>query len=71
MYCSLNIAKVINSRRLRWADHIPRMEESISAFTILTGKRILGWPKRGWESNIKEIGIYTRDWMDSVRDRDY
>ena len=42
LYCSLNIVRVIKSRRLRWAGHVDRMEES-SAFKILigtpTGKR--------------------------------
>ena len=32
------IAKVIKSRRLRWAGHVARMEEGRSAFKILTGK---------------------------------
>ena len=38
MYVSLNIVRVIKSRRLRWAGHIARMEEGRSAFKILTGK---------------------------------
>ena len=33
-----NIVKVIKSRRLRMAGDVPRMEESRSAFKILTGK---------------------------------
>jgi len=47
---------VIKSRRLRWAGHVARMEESTSAFKILTGKptvkRPLGGPRRRWEDNI-------------------
>ena len=39
------------------------------------GKRSFGSPKRRWENNIKiyvkEIGINTRDWVDSAQDRDY
>ena len=35
---SLNIVRVIKSKRLRWACHIARMEEGRSAFKILTGK---------------------------------
>ena len=50
-----------------------------SAFKILTGtpagKRPLGRPRRRWEDNIridlKEIGINTRNWVDSAQDRDY
>ena len=32
---SPNIVRVIKSRRLRWAGHVARMEESRSAFKIL------------------------------------
>ena len=32
LYCSPNIVSVIKSRRLRWAGHIARVEESRSAF---------------------------------------
>jgi hypothetical protein len=38
------------------------------------GKRPLGRPRRRWEDNIrmdlKEIGINTRNWVDSAQDRD-
>ena len=55
------------------------MEESRSAFKILTGtptgKRPLGRPRRRWEDKIriglKEIGINTRKWVDSTQDRNY
>ena len=48
-------------------------------FKILTGKPTgkgpLGRPRRRWEENIrmdlKEIGINTRNWVDSAQDRDY
>ena len=51
------------------------MEEGRSAFKILigkpTGKKLLGNPRRKWEDNIrmdiKEIGINTRNWVDSAR----
>jgi hypothetical protein len=66
---------VIKSRRLRWADHVARMEKGRSAFKILTGKRPLGRPRRRWEDNIKmDIkgrGISTRSWVDSTQYRDY
>ena len=52
-YCSPNIIRVIKSRRLRWAGHVARMEESKSAFKMLTGKRPLGWPRRRCEDNIR------------------
>ena len=39
-----------------------------------TGKRLLGTPRHRWEDNIKmdlkEIGINTRNWLDSAQDRD-
>ena len=61
---------VVESRRLRWAGHVARMEEGRSAFKILTGKptgkRPLERPKRRWEDNIRmdleEIGINAGNW---------
>ena len=54
------------------------MEKGRSAFKILTntpaGKRPLGIPRRTWEGNIrmylKEIGINTRNLVDSVQNMD-
>ena len=67
------------SRRLRWAGHVTRMEESRCARKILrdkpTGKRPSGKPRRRWEDNIimdpKEIGINRMNLFDSAQDRDY
>ena len=61
---------------MRQAGYVARMEKGRSAFKILTGTRTenihLG---RQWEDNIrmdfKEIGINTRNWVDSAQDRDY
>ena len=55
------------------------MEEGRSAFEILTGtpagKIYLGRPRRIWEENIrmdlKEMGINTRNWVDSAQVKDY
>ena len=66
---------MIKSGRLRWAGHV----EGRSAFKILTGtpagKRLLRRPGRRWEDTIrmnpKEIGINTRNWVDSAQNRDY
>ena len=60
-------------------DHVVRMEEGRSDFKILAGKlrgKIpLGRPRSRWEDNIriylKEIGIKTRNSVDSAQDRDY
>ena len=79
MFRSPNIVRVIKSKRLRWEGHVARMEEGRSAFKILTGKptgkRPLGRPRSRWEDNIRmdleEIGINTRNWVASARDRDY
>ena len=65
MYCSPNIVRVTKSRRLRWAGHVVKMEESRRAFKILTGKptgkKPLGRPRHRCEDNIRidleEIGI--------------
>ena len=46
MYRSLNIVRVIKSRRLRWTGHVARIEKGSSAFKILTGKRPLERPRR-------------------------
>ena len=78
LYCSTNIVRVIKSIRLRWADHEDRMKEGKRVFKILagtpTGKRPLRRPKRRWEDNnrmdLKEIGINTRNWVESAQDRD-
>ena len=70
---------MIKSRELRWTGHVARMEEGRSPFKILkgtpAGKRLLRSPSPGRENNIRkdltEIGINTRNWVDSARDRDY
>jgi hypothetical protein len=79
LYRSHNIVRVIKSRRLRWAEHVVRMEECRSAFKIVigkpTGKRSLGRPRRRWVNNIRmdleEIGINAGNWVDSEKDRNY
>ena len=68
---------MIKTRRLRWAEHVARMEEGRNAFKMLTGKprgkRPLGRPKRRWEDHIRtdleEIGTNAGNWCDSAQDR--
>ena len=57
LYCSPNIVRVIKSRRMRWTEHVARMEEGRGVHKVLVGKpegKIpLGRPRRRWEDNIK------------------
>ena len=66
---------MIESRRLRWAGHVARMEEGRSAFIILTGKPTGKGPRRRWEDNIgmdlEEIGVSAGNCVDSAQDRNY
>jgi hypothetical protein len=59
LYSSLNIIRVMKSRRLRWAGHVARMGERRGAYRALVGKpegrRPLGRPRRKWEDNIKMV----------------
>ena len=52
LYFSPNIIRNLKSRRLRWAGHVARMEQSRSAYIVLVGKpeseRPLGRPRRRW-----------------------
>jgi hypothetical protein len=57
LFSSLNVIRVIKSRRMRWAGHVARMGERSGAYSVSVGKpegkRPLGRPKRKWEDNIK------------------
>jgi hypothetical protein len=50
LYSSLNIVRVIKSRRMRWAVHVARMGEERGVYRVLVGrakgKRPLGRPRR-------------------------
>ena len=69
---------VIESKRLRWAGIVARMEENRSSLKIVTGKRTgkrhLGRPRHRWEDNVrmdlKENGVNARNWVDSAQHRD-
>jgi hypothetical protein len=65
LYSSLNIIRVIKSRRLRWAGHVARMGEMRGAYRALVGKsegrRPLVRPRRRWEDNI-EMGLREVGW---------
>jgi len=57
LYSSPNIVRVIKSRRMNWAGHVPRMSEERGACRVLAGKpegrRPLGRPRCRWVDNIK------------------
>jgi hypothetical protein len=75
---SLNIVRVVKSRRMRWAGHVARMGEGRDVHRVLVGKperkRPLGRPRRRWEDNIKmdfqEVGEGRGDWMELAQGRD-
>jgi len=59
LYSAPNIARVIKSRRMRWAGYVARTRERRGIYGVLVGKpegkRSLGRPRRRWENNIKII----------------
>jgi hypothetical protein len=75
LYFSLNIVRMIKSRRMRWAGHVARMGEGRGVYRVLVGrlegKRPLGRSRRRWEDNIKmdlrEIGICGANWSGGSR----
>jgi hypothetical protein len=78
LFSSPSIIRMIESRKIRWAGHVTRMEEKRNAYRILVGKpegkRPLGRPRRRWVDNIKmdvrEIGWGATDWDSLAQDRD-
>jgi len=78
LYSSLNIVRVIKSRRMRWAGHVARMGEERVVYRVLMGKpegkRPLGRPRRRWVCNIRldlqEVGCGYMDWNGLAQDRD-
>jgi hypothetical protein len=78
LYSSLNIVRVIKSRRMRWAGHVARMGEERGVYRVLVGKpegkRPLGRPRRRWVDNIRmdlqEVGCRYMYWSGLTQDRD-
>jgi hypothetical protein len=79
LYSSPSVIRMVQSRRMRWAWHVARIEEKRNAYRILVGKpegkRPLERPRCRWVDNIKidlrEIGWVGMDWMDLNQDRDH
>jgi hypothetical protein len=77
LYSSLNIFRVIKSRKMRWAGHVAHMGEGKGIYRVLVGKpegkRPLGRPRHRWEDNIKmdvrEIGIDGVNWIQLAQDK--
>ena len=78
LYTSLNIVRVMKSRRMRWAVHVVHMGEERGVYRILVGKpegrRPLGRPRHRWVDNIRtdlqEVGCGYMDWIGQAQDRD-
>ena len=70
--------RVVKSRRMRWAGHVPRMGEGRGLHRVLVGKPAgkgpLGRTRCRWEDNIKmelqEVGGSCGDWMELAQDKD-
>ena len=78
LYSSSNIIKNLKSRRLRWAGHVARMEQTRIVYRVLVlkpeSRRPIGRPRRRWEDNIKmdlrEVGCEPGGWKALAEDRD-
>ena len=76
LYSSPNIFRNLTSRRLRWAGHVARMEQSSNAYRVFVGKpegKIpLGWPRRRGEDDIKmdlrEVDCNPGEWIALAED---
>jgi hypothetical protein len=57
LYSSPNVIRQIKPRRIRWAEHVARMEEGRKMYKFLMrkpeGKRPLGRPSRRWKDGIR------------------
>lgn len=78
LYASPDIVRVIKSRRLRWAEHVARMEEGRTALGVIMGRpegrRPLGRPRRRWQNNVRmdlgELGVAGDGWIHVAQNRE-
>jgi hypothetical protein len=76
LYSSLNIVRVIRSRRMRLEGHAARIGEGRGVYRVLIGrpkgKRPLRRPRRRWKDNIKmdlrKIGMDGANWIQLGQD---
>jgi hypothetical protein len=77
LYSSLNIVRVIKSRKMMWAGHMARMGDGRGVYRVSVGrpegKRPTGRPRRRCEDNIKmdlrDIGIDGANWIRLAQNR--
>jgi hypothetical protein len=77
LYASLNVIRVIKSRRMRCAEYVARMGEMRSTMfwlENLKGRDYLEISRHRWEDNIRmdlrETGWEVVDWIHLTQDRD-
>ena len=78
LYSLPNIIRSLKLKRLRWAGHVARMEQSKNAYRVSVGKsegkRPLGRPWHRCEDSIKmdlkKVGCNPGEWIDLAEDRD-
>jgi hypothetical protein len=78
LHFSPNIIRMINSRRMKWTEHVEHVRKKRNADRILVGRpegnRPLERPRRMWENNIKidliGIRLDSMDWIDLAQDMD-
>jgi hypothetical protein len=77
LYSSLNIIRVIKSRRMRWVGHVACIGEGRGVYRVWVGrpegKRSLGRPRNRCEDNSKmdlsKTGIDEANWIQLAQDR--
>jgi hypothetical protein len=74
---SLNIVRLIKSRRMKWVGYVASIEEGRGVYRLSVGRpegsRLLGRPKHSWDDNIKidlrEIEIIDANWIRLAQSR--
>jgi hypothetical protein len=69
LYSSMNIVRVIESRRTRWAEHVARMVEGRGVYRVLVGRPEGKRPLRRIKLDLREIRINGANWIRLAQDR--